>query len=152
MGDMTRNNRGETHLDTSANGRSISRSEEHTSELQSRLHLVCRLLLEKKLKAQSETPGIASIVIVNYRGADDTCTALAALRDLHWQPDQLAVIVVSNASGDGSLERIAKEHPDVRVLTLDDNRGFAAGCNAGAQVATGQYIAFLNNDARPDPD
>src|SRR5438105_2653377 len=106
----------------------------------------------KRLKAQPETPGVASIVVVNYRGADDTCTALAALRDLHWPPDQLEVIVVDNASGDGSVERIAKEHPDVRVLTLDDNRGFAAGCNAGAQVATGQYIAFLNNDARPDPD
>ncbi|HMF04042.1 MAG TPA: glycosyltransferase [Acidimicrobiia bacterium] len=105
-----------------------------------------------RMKAQPETPGVASVVIVNYRGADDTCAALAALRELSWPRERLEVIVVDNASGDGSVERIAKEHPDVQVLALDHNGGFAAGCNAGAQAATGQYLAFLNNDARPDPD
>src|SRR5437660_247841 len=106
----------------------------------------------KRLAAQPETPGVASVVIVNYRGADDTCTALAALRELRWPRERLEVIVVDNASGDGSVERIAKEHPEVEVLALDQNRGFAAGCDAGAQAATGQYLAFLNNDARPDPE
>ena len=104
-----------------------------------------------RLPAQPETRGVASVVIVNYRGADDTCAALAALRDLRWARERLEVIVVDNASGDGSVERITKEHPDVQVLALEQNTGFAAGCNAGAQVATGQYLAFLNNDARPDP-
>jgi GT2 family glycosyltransferase len=106
----------------------------------------------KHLKAQPETPGVVSVVIVNYRGADDTCTALTALRDLHWPREHLEVIVVDNASGDGSVERISHEHPGVRVLALDGNRGFAGGCNAGAQAASGQYVAFLNSDARPDPD
>jgi len=105
-----------------------------------------------RMKAQPETPGVASVVIVNYRGADDTCAALSALHELRWPRDRLEVIVVDNASGDGSVERIAKEHPDVQVLALDRNGGFAAGCNAGAQAATGQYLAFLNSDARPDPD
>ena len=104
-----------------------------------------------RLQAQPETPGVASVVIVNYRGADDTCAALAALRELRWPRERLEVIVVDNASGDGSVERIAKEHPEVELLALGQNRGFAAGCNAGVQAATGQYLAFLNNDARPDP-
>lgn len=106
----------------------------------------------RRLKAQPETPGVASVVIVNYRGADDTCAALGALRELRWPSAQLEVIVVDNASGDGSVERIAKEFPDARMVALEENRGFAAGCNAGAQAATGQYIAFLNNDSRPDPE
>jgi GT2 family glycosyltransferase/glycosyltransferase involved in cell wall biosynthesis len=106
----------------------------------------------KRLEAQPETPGVASVVIVNYRGADDTCAALAALRELRWPRERLEVIVVDNASGDGSVERIAKEHPDVQLLALEHNGGFAAGCNAGAQAATGRYLAFLNNDARPDPE
>jgi GT2 family glycosyltransferase/glycosyltransferase involved in cell wall biosynthesis len=105
----------------------------------------------KRLKAQPETPGAVSVVIVNYRGADDTCTALAAVHDLRWPQDKLEVIVVDNASGDGSVERIATEHPGVRVVALEENLGFAAGCNAGAQAATGEHLAFLNNDARPDP-
>jgi GT2 family glycosyltransferase len=106
----------------------------------------------KHLKAQPETPEVVSVVIVNYRGAEDTSIALNALRDLHWPREQLEVIVADNASGDGSVDRIAQEHPDIRVLALEENRGFAGGCNAGAQAASGQYIAFLNNDARPDPD
>jgi GT2 family glycosyltransferase len=105
----------------------------------------------RRLDAQPEDPGVVSVVIVNYRGADDTCTALASLRDLRWPRDRLEVIVVDNGSGDGSVERITEEHPDVRVLALEENGGFAAGCNAGAQAASGQYLAFLNNDARPDP-
>jgi GT2 family glycosyltransferase/glycosyltransferase involved in cell wall biosynthesis len=105
-----------------------------------------------RLPAQPEARGVASVVIVNYRGADDTCAALAALAELRWPRDRLEVIVVDNASGDGSFDRITKAHPDVQVLALEQNGGFAAGCNAGAQVATGQYLAFLNNDARPDPE
>ncbi len=38
------------------------------------------------------------------------------------------------------------------MLALPENTGFAGGCNHGAAQATGQYVAFLNNDARPDPD
>jgi GT2 family glycosyltransferase/glycosyltransferase involved in cell wall biosynthesis len=102
--------------------------------------------------AQPETRGVVSVVLVNYRGADDTCTALAALRDLRWPRERLEVVVVDNGSGDGSVERITKEHPDVHLVALEENEGFAAGCNAGAQAASGEYVAFLNNDARPDPD
>ena len=105
-----------------------------------------------RLKAQPEAVGVASAIVVNDRGSDDTCTALAALRELHWPREQLEVIVVDNASGDGGVERIAKEYPDVRVVSVDENLGFAAGCNAGAHVATGQYLGFLHNDARPDPE
>ena len=45
-----------------------------------------------RLQAQPETRGVASIVIVNYRGADDTCAALAAVRELRWPRERLEVI------------------------------------------------------------
>jgi GT2 family glycosyltransferase/glycosyltransferase involved in cell wall biosynthesis len=89
-----------------------------------------------------------SVVVVNYRGAEDSIACLDSLRDVDWP--ELEVIVVDNASGDGSAEVLTARFPDARILALDENLGFAGGCNHGAANATGQYVAFLNNDARPD--
>jgi GT2 family glycosyltransferase/glycosyltransferase involved in cell wall biosynthesis len=95
-------------------------------------------------------PGRVSVVVVNYRGVDDTIACLDGMRDLDFP--ELEVIVVDNASGDGSAEVLTARFPDAKVLGLAENTGFAGGCNHGAAQATGQYVAFLNNDARPDPD
>jgi GT2 family glycosyltransferase len=92
-----------------------------------------------------------SVVVVNYKGADDTITCLDGLRSVDWPSEQLEIVVVENNSGDGSAARIRSAHPDIVLLELDENTGFAGGCNRGAAAATGQYVAFLNNDARPDP-
>jgi GT2 family glycosyltransferase len=61
-------------------------------------------------------------------------------------------IVVDNGSRDGSVDFVRTRHPDVVVVELPENRGFAAAVNAGIQVATGDAIALLNNDAIPEPD
>ncbi|MEV0055159.1 glycosyltransferase [Saccharopolyspora shandongensis] len=94
---------------------------------------------------------VVSVIVVNYRGADDTITCLRALRDeLDYPADRLEVICVDNASGDGSAERIRAAAPEVRLIESDTNLGFAGGCNLAARSATGQVLAFLNNDAKPD--
>jgi GT2 family glycosyltransferase/glycosyltransferase involved in cell wall biosynthesis len=92
-----------------------------------------------------------SVVIVNYRGVDDTLACVAGLRDLDWPRERLEIVIVDNASRDGSVERLRTEAPEAILLALDENTGFAGGCNHGARGAHGQYVAFLNNDARPDP-
>ena len=91
-----------------------------------------------------------SIVVVNYRGADDTIACITSLRDLDWPVDNLEVIVVDNASGDDSVARIREAAPHVTLIAAKKNTGFAGGCNRGAAAASGAYLAFLNNDARPD--
>ncbi|HEX2118535.1 MAG TPA: glycosyltransferase, partial [Acidimicrobiales bacterium] len=96
--------------------------------------------------------GLVSVVLVNYRGADDTVTCLQSFAGVDWPADRLELIVVDNASGDGSAERIQAEVPGVRVVESDVNRGFAGGCNLGAASARGEYLAFINNDARPGAD
>ncbi|QQQ75700.1 glycosyltransferase [Saccharothrix sp. 6-C] len=94
-----------------------------------------------------------SVVVVNYRGADDTVTCLRALfGDLDYPAEKLQVIVVDNASGDGSAERIRAAAPDAEVVEAPTNLGFAGGCNLGVRAARGSVVAFLNNDARPDPE
>jgi GT2 family glycosyltransferase len=92
-----------------------------------------------------------SVVVVNYRGADDTARALAGLAELDWPADKYEVVVVDNGSGDDSVETLSGRFPHVRFIELDHNEGFAGGCNRGVQAARGDYVAFLNNDARPDP-
>jgi len=55
-------------------------------------------------------------------------------------------IVVDNASTDGTAQYVADGFPDVRVLRLERNRGFAAGNNVGLRIATGRYVLLLNPD------
>ncbi|RKT57495.1 glycosyltransferase [Saccharothrix australiensis] len=94
-----------------------------------------------------------SVVVVNYRGADDTITCLRALfADLSYPADKLQVVCVDNASGDGGAERIRAAVPRAVVVDAPTNLGFAGGCNLGVEHATGSVLAFLNNDARPHPD
>lgn len=59
------------------------------------------------------------------------------------------VIVVDNASADGTAEAVARDHPQVQVLRLESNAG-VAGFNRGAQRARGQWLLILDDDAWPD--
>ena len=74
---------------------------------------------------------------------------LASLEQQTHLPSE--IIVVDNGSTDGSLSWLAANYPGVRVVRLAENRGFAAGCNAGIAAASGSLIALLNNDAVADP-
>ena len=94
---------------------------------------------------------IVSVIVINYRGTDDTITCLRALRtDIDYPADRLQIICVDNASGDDSAERIRRTAPGVTVVEAERNLGFAGGCNLGVEHACGTVLAFLNNDARPD--
>ena len=95
-------------------------------------------------------PGVVSVVTLNYRSAAETVECLRNLSVLDWPTDLLEVICVDNASGDGSAERIRAELPQVRLVESPTNTGFAGGCNFGASHASGEFLALINNDARPD--
>jgi len=97
-------------------------------------------------------PGVVSVVLVNYRGAEDTITCLRGFDDVDWPADRLELIVVDNNSGDGSAGKIRAALPGVLVVESGSNSGFAGGCNLGVARATGEFVAFINNDARPDRD
>jgi len=95
-------------------------------------------------------PGVVSVVLVNFRGTDDTIACISELRKLDWPAEQLEIICVENASGDDSAARIAAADPGVVIVESLENLGFAGGCNLGVRRSTGEYAAFINNDARPD--
>ena len=88
------------------------------------------------------------MVIVTWNGRRylDAC-----LRAVEGQQGVSAeIILVDNASTDGTAEFVGAEFPKVRVVRLAENRGFAGGNNAGAREARGEYVAFLNNDTVAD--
>jgi GT2 family glycosyltransferase len=89
-----------------------------------------------------------SVLIVNHNGKAYLPDCLASLEQQTCR-EQLEIIVVDNASTDGSVEWLAN-HPDIRLLKLAQNQGFAGGNNAGLQLARGEFIALLNNDAVAD--
>ena len=91
-----------------------------------------------------------SVIVVNYRGAEDTLTALDALMELPEYPDNLEIVIVDNASGDGSLQKLREREKDAVVVSSPRNSGFAGGCNLGVQHSSGEIVAFLNSDAKPD--
>ena len=95
-------------------------------------------------------PGVVSVVLVNFRGTDDTLTAIEQLGLIDWPADKLEIVVVENASGDDSAERIRLAAPHVTLIVSETNDGFAGGCNKGVAGSSGEYIALLNNDAKPD--
>ncbi|MCW2740960.1 MAG: glycosyltransferase [Blastococcus sp.] len=96
-------------------------------------------------------PGVVSVVIVNFRGAADTLTCIEGLGGLVWPTGSLEIVVVDNASGDDSVEQIRTHAPHVTLIPSAENTGFAGGCNLGIQHSSGEYIALINSDARPDP-
>lgn len=90
-----------------------------------------------------------SVVLVNFRGSDDTLEAIRLLQEVDWPRDLLEIVVVENGSGDDSLERL-RAAEGIVLVPSQENLGFTGGCNLGVAHASGEFIAFLNNDARPD--
>ena len=91
----------------------------------------------------------AAIIIANWNGKDHLRVCLDSLR-LQTHSD-FEVIVVDNGSTDGSLEMLAEEYPEVRVLALDENTGFVIASNRGAALADAEVLVMLNNDTEAEP-
>ena len=92
---------------------------------------------------------LISVIIPNWNGAHHLPTCLESVRSQTLR--EFEVIVADNGSIDGSLELLTRDYPEVRVLALGENRGFAGACNAGIKAAQGTYVALLNNDTEADP-
>lgn len=91
----------------------------------------------------------ASVVVLNWNGQRFLKECLASLREQTFT--DFETILVDNGSTDGSLEYVRHEFPQVRVIALSHNDGFAGGNNVGIRASTGQYVALLNNDTKAHP-
>jgi hypothetical protein len=94
-----------------------------------------------------ETPEI-SVIVVTWNGRRYLEACLSAIEAQ--QGVRVEAILVDNGSTDGTIEFVRARFPEVRIVGLPDNRGFAAGNNAGAREARAPLLAFLNNDTIAD--
>lgn len=87
-----------------------------------------------------------SVIIISYNAKAHLKDCLQSLYD-HTAVDPFEIIVVDNASTDGSLAMLAREFPKVRTIASPDNIGFAGANNLAMREAKGQFFLLLNNDA-----
>jgi GT2 family glycosyltransferase len=94
-----------------------------------------------------------AVLILNWNNAEATLGCLAFLQS---GDSELQAVAIDNGSTDGSADAITRDHPDVPILRLLTNEGFARGNNAGLRwvLAHGEYdvVVFLNNDAEISAD
>ena len=89
-----------------------------------------------------------SVVIPNWNGKRFLAACLDSLR--RQTCAELSVIIVDNASSDGSQAFIRDNYPEVRLIELTENQGFTGACNIGMAAAKSEIVALLNNDTETD--
>jgi N-acetylglucosaminyl-diphospho-decaprenol L-rhamnosyltransferase len=91
-----------------------------------------------------------SVIVVSYNTRELLAQCLRSIPEAA-ENSSYEVIVLDNASHDGSADCVAADFPDVRILRSEVNLGFAAGCNRAATSAKGSFLVLLNPDATLHP-
>ncbi|MBK9122023.1 MAG: glycosyltransferase family 2 protein [Chloroflexi bacterium] len=91
-----------------------------------------------------------SVVIPHWNGIRFLPDCLNALAKQTYPG--IEVIIVDNASEDGSQALIREQYAWVKLIELPENRGFTGACNAGIAASRGEVVALLNNDTEVDPN
>ncbi len=119
------------------------------------LNLVCALTVVTRKGASADggpLSGLATIIILNWNGRDLLEQGLpSVLKAVQVDGRPHEILVVDNGSTDDSVEYVQKCFPEVRILALEENRGFAEGNNAGVRAAAHDVVILLNNDMVVDP-
>lgn len=92
----------------------------------------------------------AAILVLNYSGRHHLERCLPSLARLSYP--NASVVVVDNGSTDDSLDYVRRQHPDVKVLALGSNRGFAPAYNIAVRESDAEVVVLLNNDTRVEPE
>ena len=93
---------------------------------------------------------VVTVIVLNYNGARWIPGCMNALASQVGAPS-FETVVVDNGSSDESIALTRNSYPTAKLVEAGTNLGFAGGNNTGARVATGEWLAFLNNDTVVDP-
>jgi GT2 family glycosyltransferase len=92
-----------------------------------------------------------SIIVLTALGPTHLADCLASLRAQSYPGSLRELIVVDNGSTENPGPLIEREYPGARLIRRESNGGFAVANNQGARAASGEYLAFLNDDTRAHP-
>ena len=101
--------------------------------------------------SQADAPPV-TVIVLNWRGIAKTRECLTALRQDTYPNRHL--LVVDNGTETPEGDQLKEEFPEIELVKLDQNYGFAGGCNKGmahAKARNPAYIWLLNNNAIPEP-
>ncbi|HEU0119477.1 MAG TPA: glycosyltransferase family 2 protein [Bryobacteraceae bacterium] len=87
-----------------------------------------------------------SLIIISLNSRHFLVDCLRSIRESVWRDTTYEVIVVDNASTDGTVEMLAASYPYVRVIANKTNVGYCKAGNQGAEIAKGRYFMHLNDD------
>lgn len=90
-----------------------------------------------------------SIIIPHYNGVHHLPPCFKALRRQSYSP--IEVFLVDNGSTDSSVELTRRDFPEVKIIELDHNLGYAGAVNRGIEQSTGDIVVALNNDTEVAP-
>lgn len=94
-----------------------------------------------------------SVLVVNYRKRNLLGRCLDAVEAaLALVPGFSELIVIDNGSGDGSADFVSARHPDARLVELVENEGFAPAVVRGTELARGEWLVLVNDDAFIEPN
>ncbi|MBT8398886.1 MAG: glycosyltransferase family 2 protein [Rhodothermia bacterium] len=91
-----------------------------------------------------------SIIVVSWNAVDLLREFMPTVAATDY-PD-FEIILADNASEDGSAQWVQNNLPDIRIVRHDRNYAFCGGNNRAYPYATGEYVVFLNNDVKVEPD
>ena len=97
-----------------------------------------------------EKPSV-TVIVLNWNGKDLTIECLESLKQVNYS--NFNILVVDNGSTDGSVELLKEKFPEVSILVLEKNLGYAAGNNRGfdsLKPDQPEFVIFLNNDTIVD--
>lgn len=94
-------------------------------------------------------PALVSVLIISYNTRELTLKSISTLLENTHAP--LNLIVLDNASLDGSADAIDREYPEIRLIRSTENLGFAKANNEAAKHARGRYLLLLNPDTEVLP-
>jgi GT2 family glycosyltransferase len=109
-------------------------------------------LAEPAPRIQVDATPVVSVIVLTVLGPTHLADCLSSLRAQTYPADRREIIVVDNASAEDPTAVVEEYYPGARIVRNASNLGFAVGNNVGARAASGEYVAFLNDDTRVHPE